>query len=445
MQVSSETQCETVVGIISTEDGRKRFAPHPVSSPISDVRSSALSIEIDLSKRSQELLGMGASLDHATCFNLGRLSAKDRERVVDTIVNPKSGIGMNLMRLCIGTSDFTGEPYYTYNDIPDGTTDVELKQFSIAKDRAYVLPIIKLAQKKNKDLLFFASPWSPPAWMKTSGNLGTGTLRRECFDVYARYLCKFLDAYEAEGISIHALTLQNEPQHQDRRYPTTIMPATDQRDLIKNHVGPLFKQKRIKTKLWCWDHNWNMPGYPSTILSDPAAAQYVDGTAFHHYEGTVDAQSTLKKQFPDKHIYFTEGSLFGTEGALSLVDILRHDARTYNAWVILLDEHRKPNRGPHDASATCIELLDDGSIRTNFDYYMQGHFMKFLKRGAVRVASTEGTKQCRNVAFLAKDGTVTLVVANDAAEGTQITVTCGTQSFSAELPPKSVSTYYWAT
>ena len=445
MHRSSDSQCGSVVGIISTEDGRNRFAPHPVSSPSSDDGSSVLSVEIDLAKRSQDLLGLGASLDHATCFNLSKLSTKERERVVDSIVNPKSGIGMNLMRFCIGTSDFTGEPYYTYNDIPDGTTDFELKQFSIAKDRAYVLPIIKLAQKKNKDLLFFASPWSPPAWMKTSGKLGTGSLRRECFDVYAQYLCKFLEAYDAEGIPTYALTLQNEPQHQDRRYPTTIMSAADQRDLIKNHVGPLFKQKRIKTKLWCWDHNWNMPGYPTTILSDATAAQYVDGTAFHHYEGTVDAQTSIKQQFPDKHIYFTEGSLFGTEGALRLVDILRHDARSYNAWVILLDEHRKPNRGPHEASATCIELLDDGSIRTNFDYYMQGQFMKFLKRGAVRVASTDWTKLCRNVAFLSKDGTVTLVVVNDANDGTRITVACGSQKFSSEIPPKSVSTYIWSS
>jgi glucosylceramidase len=131
------------------------------------------------------------------------------------------------------------------------------------------------------------------------------------------------------------------------------------------------------------------------------------------------------------------------DGALSLIDILRNDARSYNAWVILLDEHRQPNRGPHPASATCIELLDDGSIRTNFDYYMQGQFMKFLGRGAVRLASSDGSKTCRNVAFLGKDGITTLVVANDSLGQEKRTIVAGTKQFDIELLPKSVATLRW--
>ena len=432
-----------VLVTVSTFDGQYKLTDLPAISLSQHTSSANTIIEVDSGKTAQELLGMGASLDHATCSNLQKLPLKQREMVIKSLVSPKVGIGMNLMRLCIGTSDFTGEPYYTYNDLPDGETDSELSRFSIDKDRSYIIPTIKMAKKANKDLLFFASPWSPPAWMKTSGKLGTGSLKREYFDVYARYLLRYVQAYQEEGIHIHALTLQNEPQHQDRRYPTTIMSAIDQRDFIRDHIGPLFRSKRIKTKIWCWDHNWNLPSFPTTILSDPQAAQYVDGTAFHHYEGTVDAQSALKRDFPGKDIYFTEGSLFGIDGALSLIDILRNDARSYNAWVILLDEHRKPNRGPHPASATCIELLDDGSIRTNFDYYMQGQFMKFLGRGAVRLASSDGSKTCRNVAFLSKDGITTLVIANDAMSPAERTIVSGTKQFDIKLPPKSIATLRW--
>ncbi len=129
------------------------------------------SIQIDATKRYQSMLGMGASLEHATCENLAKLSDGAREKVIESLVNPETGIGMNLMRLCIGTSDFVGEPYYSYNDLPPGETDLALEKFSIEKDRGYVLPAIKLAKEKNPDLLFFASPWSPPGWMKSNGNL----------------------------------------------------------------------------------------------------------------------------------------------------------------------------------------------------------------------------------------------------------------------------------
>lgn len=401
-------------------------------------------LAIDLSRKHQRLLGLGASLEHATCENLARLPAAKRGEVIDSLVNPTNGIGMNLMRLCIGTSDFVGEPYYSYDDLPPGESDPELTRFSIERDRAYVLPAIKLAQQKNPALLFFASPWSPPAWMKTSGKLGTGKVKPEYYPAFARYLLKYVQAYAAEGIPIHALTVQNEPQHQDPAYPTTIWTAAAQRDFIRDHLGPLFAQQHVPTLIWCWDHNWNQPGFPRTILSDPAAARFVDGTGFHLYEGKVEAQSLLQREFPDKHIYFTEGSVFGVGGALTLIDILRHDARSYNAWVILLDEHQRPNRGPHDASPTCIERLDNGTVRYNDDYYLQGQFMKFLPRDAARLDSTAPRATgFGHVAFLTPDGTIVLVAANASARAHAFVVQSAGRQFETELPPQSVATYLW--
>ncbi len=430
--------------ILTRAGGPERLTPqaplalepaHPGKLPV---------LAVDPTRPHQRLLGLGASLEHATCENLAKLPAAKREQVIDSLVNPTHGIGMNLMRLCIGTSDFVGEPYYTYDDLPSGETDPELRHFSIDRDRAYLLPAIKLAQRRNPQLLFFASPWSPPAWMKTSGKLGTGRVKPECYPAFARYLLKYVQAYAAEGIPIHALTVQNEPQHQDPAYPTTIWTAEAQRDFIRDHLGPLFATQRVATLIWCWDHNWNQPRFPRTILSDPAAARFVDGTGFHLYEGRVEAQSALQREFPDKSVYFTEGSVFGPDGMLTLIDILRHDARSYNGWVIMLDEHQRPNRGPHDATPTCIELLDDGTVRYNDDYYLQGQCMKYLRRDAVRVDSTAPRAAgFGHVAFLDPDGTLTLVTANAAARPHRFVVQAAGRQFETELPAKSVATYQW--
>ncbi len=446
LSVTASTQADdTVQVVMSTQDGSKRLSDEKPLHWGKVRKCKDPIIEMDLSQKGQSILGLGASFDHATCENLSKLSAEKREEVLEKLVSPETGIGMNLMRVCIGASDFIGEPYYTYNDLPEGETDPELTKFSIEKDRAYVLPAIKIAQQKNPDLLFFGSPWSPPAWMKTSGKLGTGSLKRECYPVFAKYLLKFIQAYEAEGVAMYAITVQNEPHMSDKNYPTTLWTGEEERDFIRDHLGPLFKQNNVKTLIWCWDHNWNEPEFPRTILSDPQAAQYVDGTGWHLYEGKVSAQSEFKAEFPDKHIYFTEGSVFKASGAIRLAQILRHWSRSYNAWVIMLDEHRKPNRGPHGASATCIELLDDGSVRYNFDYYMQGQFMKFIQRGAVRVESSlPDMRSFGNVAFYNPDGRIVLVVANSAREPQPFAVKCGDTMFKAELPAGSVAAYRWS-
>jgi len=400
-------------------------------------------VEIDLDDRGQSILGFGASFDHATCENLAKLAPDRRGEVAEKLFHPTRGIGMNLMRVCIGTSDFTGVPYYPYDDVAPGETDPDLARFSIEKDRDQVIPAIRLAREVNPALLLYASPWSPPAWMKTSGKLGTGSLKREWHPAFARYLFEFVKAYEAEGLPIHALTVQNEPQMAHRDYPTTIWTAEEQRDFIRDHLGPLFAREKVATKIWCWDHNWNLPEFPATILADPAAARFVDGTAFHHYEGRVAAQAELHRRFPDRHLFFTEGSMFGVDGAKSIVEILRNWSRSYNFWVVMLDEHRRPNRGPHSASATCLELLDDGTVRTNFDYFMYGQFMRFIPRDAVRVQSTEPGGGPRNVAFLTPEGEVVLVAVNTSWSQRRFAVACGGRGFVVTLPGSSVGTYRW--
>ncbi len=427
----------------SSEDGSKTLTPG-TPLPLKKAKHGKKNvIVVEPATTYQTMLGMGGSLEHSTCYNLSRLPEKQRDEVIERLVGPERGIGMNLMRICIGTSDFTVEPYYSYDDLPAGETDPDLARFSIEKDRAYVLPVLKTALARNPNLLFLASPWSPPAWMKTNGSLCEGALKRECYGVYARYLVKYVEAYAAEGIPIHALTPQNEPRMSSPDYTTCLWTGEEERDFIRDHLGPAFAKAGLKTLIWCWDHNWNEPQFPRAILSEPEAAKYVDGTGFHLYEGRVEAQGKFHEEFPQKDIYFTEGSVFRSRGAVQLIGILRNWARSYNAWVLMLDEHRKPNRGPHSASATCIELKDDLTTEYRLDYYLYGQFMKFIPRGALRIASTEGDRSFGNVAYKTPDGAVVLVAANSGKDGVHFKVRCGRRQFDASLAPRSVATYRW--
>lgn len=429
---------------LSTEDGAHSLAARePLAfAPVSEVPGEK--IVIDTETKYQSILGMGASFDHSTCYNLSLLDEATREEVIHKLVDPVDGLGMNLMRLCIGTSDFTNEPYYSYDDMPDGETDPDLAHFSIEKDKAYVLPVVKSAQAKNPDLLFFASPWSPPAWMKTTGAMSGGKLDQQYYPVYAQYLLKFLRAYEAEGVPVLAMTLQNEPAHVDPNYPTCLWKGEEQRDFIRDHAGPLFQKEKINTLLWCWDHNYNLLEFPRAVLDDSEAAKYVDGTAFHFYEGKPEAMTVLRDEFPGKHIYFTEGSTFRSRGAIQIINIFRNWARSYNTWVVLLDEKRKPNRGPHHASRTCIELdSKDKTVSYQFDYYMYGQFMKFIARGAERIDSTPGTYRFNNIVFRNPDGPLVLVAANAAGEEQPFSVVMGERMFQTVLPKRSVATFRW--
>jgi beta-glucosidase len=424
------------------------------------------SIEVDPKQTYQSVLGMGASLEPTTCYNLRQLGPQKMDEVIERIVDPEKGIGMNLMRICIGTPDFTGDPWYSYDDMPPGQTDLKLEHFSIEKDKAYILPVIKRALAKNPDLLFYASPWSPPGWMKSCEDMIGGWLLPRYYGVYADYFVKFIQAYAAEGIPVYAVTPQNEPGVNTRNYSTaewypscqwslvvdedTFWPVDlnamggNERDFIAKHLGPAFKEHGIAAKIWCFDHNINNLWYPRNILSDPEAAPYVEGTGFHGYAGTPDALTGFHNEFPEKNIYFTEGSAPGLRGAMRIVSLFRNWCRSYNSWVIMIDYDGKPNNGPFKTKNTCIQPRRDGSgVDCHFEYYEYGQFMKFVKRGALRIGSTEGTKDFANVAFLNPDGEIALVVVNRATAAASFSVVCGERAFMATMPSESIATFCW--
>jgi len=465
-QVCCGAESIAVESWVSTVDLRCVLAPQPPLTFREKKAARAVAIRVDNTKTYQTILGMGSSLEHTTCANLWRLDPDTRAEVVERLVSPDNGIGMNIMRICIGTPDFTGEPWYSYDDMPAGRKDEQLEHFSIEKDRAYILPILKVAREKNPNLLFFASPWSPPGWMKTCDDMIGGHLYPRYCGVYAKYFAKFIQAYQAEGIPIYAVTVQNEPGVNKREdvlswwYPScqwSLIVDEDtwgpvpleimghaERDFIRDHLGPALRNEGLTTKVWCFDHNFNNLWYPRSILSDKEAAQYVDGTAFHPYGGKPSDMGAFHEEFPEKKVFLSEGSAFGIKGAVRIIEYLRNWASSYNAWVTMIDSEGKPNNGPFKASKTCI-TLDAATLAVsyNFDYYMYGQFMKFIQRGAVRVDSGELSPQLAHVAFKNPDGTMVLVVANPAESSQHVAVAWNGLSIETESPAQSVATYRW--
>lgn len=442
---------------ISTQDGALKLAEgQPI--PFAHAAHQAAEVTVDPAVRYQKILGMGSSLEPTTCFNLARLPEDQRAAVIEKMVHPVRGIGMNLMRICIGTPDFTGDPWYSYDDQEPGQTDPELAHFSIEKDKAYILPTLKRAKAANPELLFIASPWSPPGWMKSTGSMIGGKLLPEWRDAYARYFVKFLEAYAADGIDIHAVTVQNEPGVDRSKdvpkwhYPSCRWTGEEERDFIKGFLGPAFVQRGIRTEIWCYDHNFNEiptedddPGlpYPRAILSDPAARRHIAGVAFHGYAGQPGGMSLFHAEFPDTPLYFTEGSVFGTLGGIRLVNYLRNWASGYNGWVTMIDTMGKPNNGPFRATATCIMLdAETLTVQYRFDYYLYGHFMKFVQRGAVRVESGPASTRPANVAFLNPDRTIALVAVNPGSQRS-FSIGHAGQVLQTTLPARSIATFVW--
>jgi len=296
--------------------------------------------------------------------------------------------------------------------------------------------------------------------MTSTGDMIGGHLLPEHYDSYALYFVKFVQAYEAEGVPIHAVTIQNEPGV-DRsleedpvwHYPSCRYTGEQERDFIKNHLGPAFKEHGIDTEIWTYDHNFNAeptedaddPGiaYPRTVLSDPEAAKFVDGVAFHGYAGTPDGMTVFHKEFPQVPLYFTEGSTFGLRGATKIVSYLENFASSYNAWVTLLDENGKPNNGPFEASRTCVTLDSDrDSVTHHFDYYMYGHFMKFIERGAVRIGC-EREEKLDSIAFENPDGSLVLILVNAGRASMVCVEDSGKPVLTTEIPSQSIQTLVW--
>ncbi|MFF2018883.1 glycoside hydrolase family 30 beta sandwich domain-containing protein [Paenibacillus sp. NPDC058177] len=396
----------------------------------------------------QKILGIGTSLEETTVCNLSLMSADEREGILKQLSHTEDGIGFNLFRITLGTSDFTAERFYTYDDMPDGESDFELKHFSIQKDiDLSIIATIKELLALAPDTLLIASPWSPPAWMKTSGSLKRGRLKegREYTDALAKYYRLAIQAYREQGIPIYAMTLQNEPLL-ETDYPSCHMPPERQKELAVA-LAKEFTAHGLDTKLWIFDHNfdevWN---YVAPILNDAEAGAGVHGIALHDYEGEPEVMSKIHAAYPDKPIYLTERSLWGTSGADRMARYFRNYASSYNAWVTMLNSRIAPHQWLGTPGPTMF--IQDANEADRYwrtpEYSLLGQYSRFVRRGAVRIGSSYGSVDTvTNVAFRNEDGSLVAVVINQTQSAQPFRILCAGRQFVTVLPPQSVGTYRW--
>lgn len=413
-------------------------------------------ITIDTAVTFQTIEGYGAALTGSSSYLLNqKMNASSRDALLKDLFDPETGIGLSYLRLTMGASDFSLNNF-SYDDIPAGSTDYNLEKFSLNQDTVDVIPMAKEVIKIFPEITFMGSPWSPPAWMKTNGSMIGGKLKPEAYSVYADYFVRYIQAMSTHGIRIDAITPQNEPLHSTATYPCMDMQPNEQLEFIKSHLGPKFKTANLSSKIIIYDHNWDRPDYPITILNDAEAKQYIAGSAFHAYGGEVTAMSLVHDRHPDKGLYFTEISggrwapNFSDNLMWNMKNILIGTARNWSKnalfWNLALDENDGPkNNGCGDCRGVVIINSSSGQVTKNVEYYSLAHFSKFVRPGAIRISTAvpRTLPEINAVAFYNTDGSKVIIALNEGSTEKVFSVKQGNNNFSYTLPAKSVTTIVW--
>ncbi|MEO5816919.1 MAG: glycoside hydrolase family 30 beta sandwich domain-containing protein [Gemmatimonadaceae bacterium] len=439
---------------ITTADQSRLLSPEPDVVIVPAPGTSGLVIDVDEATRYQEIVGFGAGMTDASAWLINRRLGTHRDAVLRELFGRDGGIGLSFVRTPMGASDYSST-HYTYDDMLAGESDVSLARFSIAPDRADKLPVLRAALAINPQLKVVGSPWSAPAWMKTTGSLVKGTLRPEMYAPYAEYFRRFIRAYAAEGVPLFAVTMQNEPAFEPADYPGMRLDAKQRAELIGRHVGPLFAREGIPTLILEWDHNWDASVEPLGVLSDSVARRYVSGVAWHCYAGEPSVQETVHAAYPTKDAYFTECS--GGAWAPSFADNLKWNvstliinsvrgwARGVAYWNLALDE----NAGPHlGGCGNCrgVITIDSrtGAVTRNVEYYVLAHASKFVRPGARRIASTTNVGGLQSVAFRnADDGSKVVIVLNSSPGPVSFAIRSGDREIPYSIPAGAVATLVW--
>jgi len=391
-------------------------------------KETQVCVFVDPAKQFQTFLGVGGALTDASAETFAILPKEKQRELLNAYFDDKQGIGYKLARTNIHSCDFSSGSY-TYID--EG--DKELKSFSIEHDRKYRLPFIKQALAATHGRLnIFASPWSPPAFMKDNNDiLHGGSLKPEFYKSWASYYAKFIKAYQDEGIPIWGISVQNEPMA-TQKWESCIYSAEQERDFLKNHLGPTLKREGLgDKKIIAWDHNRDLIYQrASTILTDPKAAQFVWGIGYHWYEPwsggepMFDNVRLVHETFPDKHLIFTEGCVdsfdpkkldewkFGEQYGRSMINDFNNGTVGWTDWNILLDEKGGPNHVENFCFAPVHANTRTGALTYLSSFYYIGHFSKFIQPGARRIASSPSRSQLLSTAFINPDGKITVVVMN---------------------------------
>jgi glucosylceramidase len=441
--------------------------------------STAPTVVVDPTQTFQTMQGFGGAITDSSASVLYTLPAAQRAAVMASLFDPRTGDGLDYLRQPIGGSDFVSTAPYTYDDLPAGQADYGMNDFSIAHDRAQILPLLRQAQELNPRLQIIASPWSPPAWMKTAGSLIGGRLIDDprIYHAYALYLLKFVEAYRANGVTVNAITVQNEPQNRaPAGYPGTDLPSW-QEDAVIGDLGPMLQAAHLKTRIFAYDHNWqehpndvastppdetaDVNDYPQQVLASPAA-RWISGIALHCYYGDPSAMTALHNEYPKLEIFMDECSgSQSADPASTFSDTLKWHSRNLEVgstrnwsstvinWNLALDSAGGPHVGGCGTCTGIITIGPGGTVTPDAEYYALGQLSRFVQPGAVRIASTSfGTTgwngQVMDVAFENPDGSTVLVAHNENDSPQAFAVQEGSQRFTYTLPGDSLATFVWA-
>lgn len=437
-----------VKAFVTSGDKREAAVGEPIEWSSARAAIEDNEIRIDRDKKYQEVRGFGAAFTDAACFMFDKLSADSRAKLFRTLFHP-SEMGLNVCRVCMGASDYATH-LYSYCD---GDEDRELKNFSIAHDEKYILPMIKEARAQNPDLFLFASPWSPPGWMKAGKSMLGGSMRREYFEPYAQYFVKFVNGYKAHGVPIDAVTVQNEVDtDQNGAMPACIWAQEYEVGFVSQHLGPAFEKAGIDTKIWIIDHNYNLWGRAIASLEATDMQKYTNAIAWHGYVGDAWRMTTVHNAYPKVDAYWTEGGPDVTNAdyatdwvkwSKSFTTSMRNWCRGITAWNFALDEKGNPNIGPFPCGGLVTIDSNTKEIRQSGQFWAISHFSRHIKRGAFRVGSEGELKDVMHVAFVNPDGERVLVLTNGGTTSTTVKVKEAGWAFNIDLPADSVVTVSW--
>lgn len=404
-------------------------------------------IDVDSTQTFQTIDGFGFTLTGGSAFVINQLNSASKANLLQDLFS-NSGIGISYLRISIGASDLNAS-VFSYDDMPAGQTDVALANFSLTPDKTDLIPLLKEILLINPNIKILASPWSPPVWMKDNNNSMGGSLQLQYYNAYAQYFVKYIQQMKAEGITIDAITTQNEPLYGGNN-PSMLMSANQQANFIKNNLGPAFQSTAITTKIILYDHNCDQPNYPISILNDVLANNFVNGSAFHLYGGDISALSTVHNAYPTKQVYFTEqwtsaSGDFGGDLKWHLKNVIIGSMRNWSRTALEWNLANDASYGPHTVGGctACKGAVTVSSMASkNVGYYIVAHASKFVPTGSIRIASNI-SGNLNNVAFITPTGKKVLIVENDGSIPEIFNIRFNGKWVTTSLQGGAVGTYIW--
>ncbi|MCD8739205.1 glucosylceramidase [Mucilaginibacter roseus] len=430
-------------------DKTSLFAKQNVAIAFKQETNNNATIEVDSTQTYQSVDGFGFALTGGSAMLINQLNATDKTALIQELFGTDGGgIGISYLRVTLGASDLSAVPF-TYDEITTGISDTELKQFSIDMEKKDLIPVLKMILAVNPNIKILASPWTAPTWMKDNQGYYGGSLKKEYYGVYAQYFVKYINAMKAEGITIDAITPQNEPLNAYNN-PSMFMSSADQKIFVRDNLGPAFESAGLNTKILIYDHNLDHPEYATDILRDAAAAKYIDGSAFHLYGGNISAMSAVHDAAPNKNVYFTEQATFGNgsfDGDLKwhtsnlIIGAMRNWSRNVIEWNLASD----PKFDPHTVGGcdACQGAITVGtSVSRNVSYYIVAHASKFVRPGSVRIGSTS-VNDLQSVAYKTPSGKKVLIVLNNTGSTLTFNIRYNNKLAASTLAGGAVGTYLW--